>query len=960
MRIVAADAAPDPAPRVFGRREEIQLLLTALARRPTDPGVVVLVTGDAGIGKSALIATALKRARASSRLVLAAAAEPMDQRRPYGILLEVLSSGPRPIAEAAGAIKAQQGVGRLEGDGVVGMPVGAPEFIVDEQILTLIDQLAASPFTLVLEDLHWADPASLALLGRLSRTLAQLPVVVIVSVRSGAQSDALGHLLSALSTRGLLLRVDLQPLSADVCAAITEELTGARVEQDLAAYIGAAGGNPFYLTEIVKALLREVSFSVRPDGSAHFHRPVPPSPSLTTIILGQLDFLAPRTRELLSLAALLGTRFRLRDFGVLADQSITSLLPALREAVDAGFLESVDEATMSFRHAIIQEILVNDLPLAVRGELHRTAAERLEQSGASPVAVAEHLLLTPTMAETVPWQLRVADETVSTSPETAVALWRKVLQDTRIAAGLRARATSGLSVAALITGHVREAEQLARAALELGPSPDLAAVLTETLAKAQIYRGDVVGAVTSAEAAAGNTELEPGARARHLVVAAWARFYGGDPSRAEVGGQAALRLAEDSGNVPAQVGSLTLLGHIDDCRGDLATAERLLLRAVRLTSHEWSESMPHQQAAIALGDADRYDEAFALVEQGRQLSESRGFAAGVLTAFATAAHLRCLSGHLADVDADLDTRDAIFGSTDVRLEPAVAGIRAFVAFHQGGPDAAQRWLQHLRNYQGRSLEIGRGRAGFFAAQGAYLSALGNQRGALEILRKGWDECIAKEAFIECADLGVDLVQLALTAGDHESADMVLPVLDDLARRNPSVTHLAGTAASVAGLIAGDCDQLAEGARLLGTTPRLLAYAGTAQLAAEALAGAGRKAEGGLLAESVLRAYAEVGANHDVAVAGARFRRLGLVRRGRSPAPRATTGWESLTRTEERVARHVATGMSNPEVAEVLFQSRRTVETHVSHILAKLGLRSRTELVLLVARRAGELGDGSRP
>ncbi|MEO7068952.1 MAG: ATP-binding protein, partial [Nostocoides sp.] len=283
MRVVAAEVLSDS--RHLGRSEEIGFLLTALARRASDPGVFVLIDGDAGIGKSALIAAALDRARATPRVLLTAAAEPMDQRRPYGILLEALSTGPRPIAAAAAAIRAHQSERRSEREDALDAPVGVPEFVVGEQILTLIDRLAATPFAFVLEDLHWADPASLMLLGRLSRTLAQLPVVLIASVRSGPPSEVLGHLLNALSRRGLLQRVGLGPLPDDVCAAITEELTGARIDPTLAAHVGAAGGNPFYLTEIVNALLREESFSVAPDGTAQFDGPVPPSASLVAIML---------------------------------------------------------------------------------------------------------------------------------------------------------------------------------------------------------------------------------------------------------------------------------------------------------------------------------------------------------------------------------------------------------------------------------------------------------------------------------------------------------------------------------------------------------------------------------------------------------------------------------------------------------------------------------------------------
>ncbi|MGB4137101.1 MAG: helix-turn-helix transcriptional regulator, partial [Microbacterium sp.] len=147
--------------------------------------------------------------------------------------------------------------------------------------------------------------------------------------------------------------------------------------------------------------------------------------------------------------------------------------------------------------------------------------------------------------------------------------------------------------------------------------------------------------------------------------------------------------------------------------------------------------------------------------------------------------------------------------------------------------------------------------------------------------------------------------------------------------------------------------LAEAARLMATTPRRLDHARIAELAALARRGTDEGAR--TLAAAALRGYAEIGADHDVARARAAFRRA------RIPVPslprtRPTSGWESLTRTETRIAGRVATGATNPEIAQALSVSRRTVETHVSNVLAKLGLRSRTELAVFVARRLDDVGE----
>jgi DNA-binding CsgD family transcriptional regulator len=144
----------------------------------------------------------------------------------------------------------------------------------------------------------------------------------------------------------------------------------------------------------------------------------------------------------------------------------------------------------------------------------------------------------------------------------------------------------------------------------------------------------------------------------------------------------------------------------------------------------------------------------------------------------------------------------------------------------------------------------------------------------------------------------------------------------------------------------------DAVRLLSTTRRRLEHARVAELTALALPP--HRSEGRLLAEASLHGYADVGADYDVARARAAFRRMGVPVLAH-PRSRPSFGWESLTRTEERIAARVATGATNPEIAESLCVSRRTVETHVSNVLAKLGLRSRTELALLVARRLEDTG-----
>jgi DNA-binding CsgD family transcriptional regulator len=188
-----------------------------------------------------------------------------------------------------------------------------------------------------------------------------------------------------------------------------------------------------------------------------------------------------------------------------------------------------------------------------------------------------------------------------------------------------------------------------------------------------------------------------------------------------------------------------------------------------------------------------------------------------------------------------------------------------------------------------------------------------------------------------------LTRLALAGGDRETAAAAAGLAEAQAQREP-LPFMTAVANHCLGLVAGDpAPVLASAGHFLAAGRplyRAQALEDAAVLEAEwgELAGARRS-----LAEAV-RSYAALGAAWDVQHAGARLRRYG-VRLGRiAYRPRPVTGWEALTPTEVKIAYLVAGGRSNPDVAAVLFLSRNTVQTHVSHILAKLGARSRTEII----------------
>lgn len=948
MRGSTGRKAPVGPPRqVFlGREIELARLVSAL-HDTSSTGRFIAVRGEAGIGKTSLIDAALVRAPGPLQ-VLRASADAMGRRRTHRLLLDALAPA---LTDEDHEVM-----------------TGQAEYAVGERLHAVVERVATEPAVLVLEDLHWADPASLGLLARLSRTLGQIPLLVIGSLRTQAVHESapeLDHLLSVLSERGLLHPIVLGPLPDTTCVAITEHLTGGRVEGVLAGRVAAAGGNPLFLTEMVRALLRDGAVTIGPHGEALLDAPRGPSPSLAMVIMRHLSHLSAPTRELLAAAALLGTRFPAAQLRMVAERPMSALVPMLREAFAAGILEESTHEMLGFRHELIQAVLLQDLPGTVRAELHREVAIRLDAADVAPATVAEHLLRAPTASQDVSWMLRLADRAALAAPDVATQLWRRVMAATGPEDPQHARAGAGLAFAALCAGRIAEASEIAEVTLQGAVPAEAAATLATIRTHALMLQHQHVAARDEAERYAVSEVLEPAARAEHLAFAGWPRFMLGDIAGARRAAQEAATLGAQVGSCGAEVYALTLLGLIANCHGDLDQAVELLTDAVtKVDRHPCVtgiEAFPHAQLAVALADVDRTGEVMTLLDRGLQVSARFDYRTGVLAAHTLGAHALSHTGNLSDIAAELDAHQSLLGAMDVLLDRPVRGLWAHVLTHQHGPEAALEWAARLEPVPGRDTWAGRGRAWIWQGRSQLERARRDDAGTFDVLWAGWQEFLATEMFMDCAELGLDLADLTRTLLADGSTERtvavrrvhdVVDVLTDLADRNPTVTHLQATALAVRGVATGDATPLVEAARLLATTVRRLDHARVAELAALALPSS--DAEARRLAETSLRAYAEVGADHDVSRARTGFRRAG-VRVLRPPRSRPTTGWESLTRTEERVARHLATGATNPEIAQSLCVSRRTVESHVSRVLTKLGLRSRTEVAVFVARRLEDLG-----
>lgn len=235
------------------------------------------------------------------------------------------------------------------------------------------------------------------------------------------------------------------------------------------------------------------------------------------------------------------------------------------------------------------------------------------------------------------------------------------------------------------------------------------------------------------------------------------------------------------------------------------------------------------------------------------------------------------------------------------------------------------------------------------APAAALLAGGDVEGAWAGLAAGWRQCLDDEMLMDAVVIAPDLVSLAIQQDQQDFAASVAAEVAKVASTNPKVSSLAAAAAFCRAMAVGDPEMLVTAARVHRRSPQRIPAARAQEMAARGLLPGGRRREAEELATHAIGLYQDAGAGHEARRALEELSEAGL-RLARTPQlRRPAAGPGSLTPTEAVVARHMASGMTNPEIAGRLVISRRTVETHVSHILAKLGVRSRTDVALAVAR-----------
>ncbi len=940
-------------PPLVGRSSELASLVELLRLAAEGPCQAALVEGEAGIGKTRLLAEVLDRAQREGFQVFVAAAAELERDRPFGVLAEALDLRPTaPDAERAeiGLLLAGDHAAAPSSLSLDEAP--ALRFRVVEAVLTLVERLSLStPTVIALEDLHWADPSTLVAVRHLRRRLAHLPLALLGTLRPSPPTPELDQLPGELVARGgshLLLGA----MSPEEVAALVAEVVGRPPGATLLQAVEGAAGNPLFVTELLSALSGEDTIEVR-EGRAELLRFVLPD-SLRLLILRQLETLPSKTVELLRVASILGASFSLADLATVLGRPSAELVAWLQEAVRAGVLGEVGER-LAFRHDLVREAAYSELPVSARRALHVEAGRALAAAGSPPDQVAAHFAdgAAPGDQAAIWWLRRAAGEAARRAPSVAVRFLKRATELLGPGDPAAGSVVAELAAALAASGRLGDAEASVRAMLARGAPAEIERSLRVTLAEALMAGGRARDAFQEMEAVTEALPARDPQRARLLAFAAWTRLFAGDVRGAAAWGHEARAVSERERDEGARSVALCGLGTAAYLLGDLGRAVDLGTEAIRGAEWDPTHLLDRYPARLflswALLERDQLPEADRVLREGLGRSEELGLGVHLPFYHGQLGALRFLAGEWDDAVAEFEA--AIEAGEEQQRGALVLSrsLLALIAVHRNQLAAAEETL-HVAERELAETGSPYGTYALLWARAQLLEALGDAQ-ALGVLETAWTGPLLRSPPY-LVRVGPDLVRLAVGRGRPDLGRAVAERMDEAAARNP-VASWRGAALWGRGLLEGDADALVASVVAYRQSPRPIERAGSCEAAASALSGNGRREEAVSLLGEAVEVYERVGAFLDLTRAEAALRRLGIRRGRRGARRRPSTGWASLTPTELEVVRLATQGLTNVEIGRRLFISRRTVETHLSHVFRKLDVSSRVQLAALASQARPE-------
>jgi DNA-binding CsgD family transcriptional regulator len=907
----------------------------------------VLVEGAAGLGKSRLLLEVARRASDRSMKVLRGRAPAAEGDFPFAVAVR-LFEGPLARAgesernllfEGAAGLARPLLVGQHGVEGDDGRPVPLSSTLHGLYWLA-VNLAQRGPLLVCVDDLHWSDELSLRFLLYLASRLEELPIALVMSARPpGAEGD--GESLAQLrATRGAR-RLGLCPLKREGVASLVRASLPQAEEEFCVVCAEVTRGNPFYVREVLLTVVEEEGLSATAGSAGRLRALV--GASIAQAALFRLVGAGADAVALGRALAVLGDGAPLRQVAALAQLDFDAAAAAADALVDEDVLAPGE--LLAFAHSLIRDQVYRESPAQHRGIWHLRAARLLADEGAVPERVAAQLLLAPSTGD--PWVvgvLRAAAQRArgEGAPGAAARYLQRALEEPAPSES-RCALLVDLGAAEAAAGSGDAAVEHLTVALELEVDPGARAQIWRSLSGALAGAGQTQAAADALEQAIAEgtgRDLDT----TYVLLADYlttAMFEPGLRQRA-FERAAPLLSASPSGSTAVERRLLAVMAMRSAQEAEPAQ------RAIELAGRAWGngallvdegpDGPGWLMVCWALELAEDYTRARAVtsaaIDAARRL--------GSVHAFANASYFHGDScyrqGHLADAQADAEQAIEAHRAGWRRYLVAALVLKANVLVERDELDAAEEALAIAEVHERASMFE---HAWYQHARGRLELARSRPREALGNLEQA-GRWLSEQLLVEHTLLPwrADAAQAALAIGDRERARALIePSLAPAERAGTRVLH--GRRLRVLGLVEGGergIELLQQSEQRLTGTQALLEHAYALADLGGALRRAGRRSDSRPVLQGALDAAHRLGARRLEARA-----RDELVTAGARPRRSQISGADALTPSEQRVARLAVQGMSNPQIAQALFVTPKTVEFHLRHVYQKLDISGRAKL-----------------
>ncbi|MDQ6745138.1 MAG: AAA family ATPase [Actinomycetota bacterium] len=939
----------EDSPPLLQRDWELNSLNGALEAARGGDGSLVVIAGAPGTGKTALLSAALKRARGRGFMIRQGRGSELEQELSFGGIRQLFEPLLRsvPLGERRRLLSgAAAPAARLFTDTPLDHGArGDGGFATLHGLYWLAAGLSAGgPLMLAVDDVHWLDAPSLRALNYLAGRLADVPIALFVAMRPHAP-NSVASLVHGLESQPAALRLELAALQPFAVGEIVRAAIPEASEDLCAAFYESSAGNPFYLRELLRSLASETG--AVPLADAVRRATVA---SVGDRVMRRVARLGSRAPRLAAAMAVLGSGGRLRDAAAVCGQDEPDAATAARGMRRVEILAAEDP--FEWIHPLVRRSIYDSLTVAERDALHERAADVLATAGASPSAVAVHLsALRPAgSASVVAGLLAAADEALALdAPEVAVAALRRALAEE---AQEPSRAALLLRLGQVeVTRRDPGAADVLGEVLHLSEDPRERALASMALGESQIHSGQWDAAAATIAAAieeddgsdpALTLELEMVHAVDCALEPALVDDFWGKRERL-------LILSQDDSWAGRALSALFAL--VYGFRGEpleqvLPLCDRALAGGVLIAERGAGAWVPsHILGGLVVVEA--YERASGFADELESAARAQGSVANAIVAKGYRGWAAARQGDLAGAEEILrPIADAAVTNGMLLALVTVLWYMADVMLERpsqeemlGLSESLELPEAFMETAGGAWVMLVRGRVRAF--RGAREQAERDLRaagGILDRLRFGpshdaWRSALALILLPEQLDEARTLVEEELALAQETGLD-----------------RPRGIVLRAAGLLAGGdegVEILRESVAVLAESPARYEHARSLVELGAALRRSGRRGD----AREPLEAGMELGqscgaerlvvrAYEELLAAGLRPRRI------------VRSGFGALTASERRIVRLAAAGHSNPEIAQALYVSLKTVETHLSHAYRKLDLsgpRARRRLPDLVAQ-----------